>query len=89
MLMSCAPAVVPNPPPLPEDTDKCDDAEATLERMQCRDSLGDPMWVNKRGERFQETCRKAQEEALIFLDPACVATATACAAANECPALQH
>ena len=71
------------------DTDFCDDAELNLEKLQCKDSLGNPMWVNKRGERFQETCRKAQEEALIFLDPKCVSTATTCEGANECPTTSH
>lgn len=81
--------MVPNPPPPPSDTDMCGDAEATLERLECKDSLGDPMWVNKKGERFVETCRKIQEEALIFLDPKCVANAITCEEANECPTQQH
>jgi hypothetical protein len=89
VLVGCPPPVVPNPPPPPADTDMCGDAEATLERLQCKDSLGDPMWVNKRGERFAETCRIAQEEALIFLDPKCITNAATCKEANECPTQQH
>ena len=88
LLLGCEPPT-PKPPPQPVDTDKCDDAEVTLERLQCRDSTGSPMWVNRRGERFQETCRIAQEEASIFIDPACVASATTCEGANECPTMQH
>ena len=88
-LTGCPPPVVPNPPPTPTDTDKCGDAEANLEKLQCKDSHGDPMWVNKKGERFQETCRMAQEEALIFLDPLCISTAATCEGANECPAMKH
>ena len=47
------------------------------------------MWVNKRGERFKETCEKAQEEGLIFLDPKCITDAPTCEEANECPAMSH
>lgn len=89
VLVGCPPPVVPNPPPPPQDTDQCDDAEATLKRLQCLDSLGDPMWVNKNGEPFGDTCRTIQEEALIFIDPACIASAVTCEEANECPTNPH
>lgn len=79
----------PKPPPEPKDTDWCKAAEQTLERLQCKDSHDNPMWVNKRGERFQETCEQAQIEGLIFLNPKCVAEAKTCEGANECPATPH
>lgn len=88
-LVSCPTPIVPNPPPPPRDTNKCLDAEINLEDLQCKDSHGDPMWVNKRGEKFEETCRTAQEEGLIFLDPVCISTAKTCEEANECPAKNH
>lgn len=89
LLSGCPEPVVPNPPQPPTDTDKCGAAEKNLEKLQCKDSNGDPMWVNKLDERFAETCRKAQEEALIFLDPVCVSTAPTCEEANECPTNKH
>ena len=89
LISGCPPPVVPNPPPTPVDTDMCEAAEQNLERLSCKDSHGNPMWVNKRGERFQETCRMAQEEALIFLDPRCVSESTTCTGANSCPTLEH
>lgn len=89
LLAGCTEPVVPNPPPPPADTDKCDDAEDNLKKLQCKDSLGDPMWVNKKDERFAETCRIAQEEAIIFLDPVCISKAPTCEEANECPTMQH
>jgi len=67
----------------------CKDAEVTLMSLRCMDSLGNPMWVNKKGERFEETCRKVQEEALIFVDPRCITNATTCEEVNECPTNQH
>lgn len=89
LLVGCHPPVVPNPPPDPADTDSCGAAEDRLEELQCFDSSGDPMWVNRIGEPFQETCRKAQEEALIFVNPRCVVEALTCNEANRCPAAAH
>lgn len=67
----------------------CDEAEARLEELGCRDSLGDPIWVNKNGERYAETCRVVQEEGMIFLNPRCIASALNCTEANECPVKPH
>lgn len=67
------------------DTDQCLAAEARLEELQCKDLRGDPMWVNRRGERFSQTCEIAQEQGMIFLNPACIASAPDCAAADACP----
>ncbi len=75
----------PKPTPIPQDTDMCGSAEQNLERMQCKDQRGDPMWVNKKGERFQVTCENAQRNAVIFLDPACISQAKSCEEANQCP----
>lgn len=65
--------------------DWCAAAEARLEELGCRDPRGDPMWVNRRGERFRDTCRVAQDQGGIFLDPQCIAHAQRCEEANACP----
>jgi hypothetical protein len=75
--------VVPVPPPT--DTSKCGAAGANLEKMQCRDSRGDPMWVNKAGEPFKKTCEIAQEEGRVSVAPTCVSAAKTCEEANSCP----
>jgi len=78
----------PSPTPAPEvrGTDHCLRAERNLERMQCKDRAGDPMWVNRLGEPFHRTCQQAQQEGHSFLDPRCVAAARSCAEAKQCPA---
>jgi len=75
------------PIPIPDvtDTDLCGEAEVNLERMQCKDRAGDPMWVNRRGERFRDICTKAQEEGGIFLNPRCIMEAKTCEEAKACP----
>jgi hypothetical protein len=73
------------PTPEPRDTDWCTAAEQNLEKLQCLDRAGDPMWVNKKGERFAQMCETAQEEGEIFLNPKCVAGAVDCDTANQCP----
>lgn len=67
-------------------TDHCAQAEARLEALGCRDRRGDPMWVNRKGERFAQTCRTIQEQGGVFIDPACIAGAESCEEANACPA---
>lgn len=87
-LAGCPPVLDPHHPgPTPDvvDTDQCESAEKKLEELECKDRRGDPMWVNKKGERFQETCRRAQEEGTIFLNPKCIANAKTCEEANVCP----
>ena len=86
ILTAGCPPVEPKPAPIPEDTDWCGAAEQTLERLGCTDMRGDPMWVNKNGERFEATCETAQEEGRIFLNPRCVAEAVTCEEAKTCPA---
>ncbi len=76
--------LVPVPPPT--DTGRCGAAEDNLERLQCKDSRGDPMWVNRRGEPFKVTCEIAQEEGRVAVDPTCVSAAKSCGEANSCPA---
>lgn len=66
--------------------DWCAAAEARLEELDCRDPRGDPMWVNRRGERFRDTCRVAQDQGGIFLNPECIARAQSCEEASACPA---
>lgn len=78
---SRTPAVTP-----PPDGDWCAAAEARLEALDCRDPRGDPMWVNRRGERFAETCQTAYEQGGLFLNPQCIAEAAGCQEANACPA---
>lgn len=73
------------PTPIPKDTDVCGDAGANLEELQCLDRNGDPMWVNKQGEKFEETCRRLQEEGGIFINPVCVRDAKTCREAKACP----
>ncbi len=75
----------PGPTPDAKDTDQCDAAEKKLEELECKDRRGDPMWVNKKGERFGDTCRIAQKKGTIFLNPKCVADAKTCEEANSCP----
>ena len=77
----------PKPAPIPEDTDWCEAAEQTLERLQCKDMRGDPMWVNKNGERFKQTCETAQEDGRVFLNPKCVGEAASCEEAKKCPTI--
>lgn len=86
LLTACPKTYEPKPAPIPKDTDQCLAAEQQLEKLQCRDRAGDPMWVNKIDERFGETCRKAQQEGRIFLNPKCVAEAPDCDKAKSCPA---
>jgi hypothetical protein len=70
----------------PPDGDWCPAAEARLEALDCRDPRGDPMWVNRRGERFAETCQTAYEQGGVFFNPQCIAEAAGCQEANACPA---
>lgn len=68
------------------DTDWCEAADANIEKLQCLDRAGDPMWVNKHGERFVQTCQRNQDEGRVFLNPRCVATAASCDIVKKCPA---
>lgn len=86
-LAGCPPSVEPKPAPIPKDTALCGDAEANLERLQCKDLRGDPMWVNRNGERFKDTCEEAQEEGRVALNPGCVSDAKTCEEAKRCPVI--
>ena len=85
LLLTGCPPPPPNPIPDVTDTEVCPAAEARLEELQCKDRKGDPMWVNKRGEHFADTCKKAQEEGGIFVNPRCISTAQSCEEAKACP----
>lgn len=88
VLTTGCPSTTPKPvgpTPVVRDTDVCGDAGKNIEKLQCRDRRGDPMWVNRNGEKFEETCRTAQEEGGIFLDPKCIAEATTCEQVLACP----
>jgi len=87
-LPGCPAPVEPKPAPIPKDTDMCLAAEQGLERMQCLDRAGDPMWVNRNGERFRQICENAQLEGRVFLNPRCVADAATCDAAKKCPVIE-
>lgn len=86
LLMGCPRPHEPKRAPIPEDTNWCSAAESFLKSNDCRDRAGDPMWVNKNGERFKQTCETAQRDGLIFLNPRCIAEAENCKAAKSCPA---
>jgi hypothetical protein len=73
------------PTPVPRDTDACGTAGAQLEDLKCRDRNGDPMWVNKHGEKFEQTCRTLQEEGGIFINPKCITLSKTCEEAKACP----
>jgi|GEM_PF-1931260 len=75
----------PRRTPRVEDTGYCLRAEQNLERMQCKNRVGNPMWVNQHGERFRDTCKTAQGEGRIFFNPKCIANAKRCTEANQCP----
>lgn len=72
------------PEPAP-DTDWCEAAEKRLEALECRDPRGDPMWVNRNGERFRDTCRMIQEQGGVPINPPCIASAETCEEAETCP----
>jgi len=76
----------PTPPPPQPDTNLCEAAEQNIERLQCKDRLGNPMWINKRGERFKVMCEQVQTEGGVFLNPKCASEATTCKEVNQCPA---
>jgi len=86
LLTGCG-LVRPQPKPAP-DTDYCDAAGYQIEKLGCRDRRGDPMWVNKHGERFGETCRKIQKASGIFLNPKCISEAKNCNEVMACPMTQ-
>jgi len=88
LVLTGCPSYVPQPvgpTPVPRDTDACGEAGKNIEALQCLDPRGDPMWTNRNGEKFEETCRKLQEEGGIFLDPKCIASATTCEQITACP----
>jgi len=76
-----------SPTPNVKDTDLCGEAEVRIIELQCKDRRGDPMWINRNGEKFEDTCRIAQKEGGIFLNPKCVRGAKTCAEMRNCPAM--
>lgn len=85
LLVGCSSRPDPAQPEPPANGDWCASAEARLESLDCRDPRGEPMWVNRNGERFAVTCRTAYEGGGVFLNPQCIAEADSCAEANACP----
>lgn len=81
---SVPPEAGPITPPPVRDTDWCREAELRLEALECRDPRGDPMWVNRRGERFAVTCRVAHQEGGVSLNPRCIAQVKSCSEVDAC-----
>jgi len=76
------PPVDPNPPepvepPDPVPVDDCEAAGATLERLQCRDETGSPLWEGPTGESFADACQRLIGDGVPW-DAACIATLTDC-----------
>lgn len=86
-LMGCPPPTPgpQGPTPTPRDTDVCGEAGKKLEDLVCKDRHGNPMWINKHGEPFAETCRTLQEEGGIFINPRCIRDSKTCDEAKACP----
>lgn len=88
LVLTGCPSTTPQPTgptPVPRDTDACEDAGKNLKTMQCRDRHGNPMWENKHGEPFSETCRTLQEEGNIYINPTCIRDSKTCDEAKACP----
>ncbi len=43
------------------------------------------MWVNKHGEKFEDTCRTLQEEGGVFINPKCITLSKTCKEVKACP----
>ncbi|AKT40316.1 hypothetical protein [Chondromyces crocatus] len=84
VLLGCGPHQGEITPPDVPDTDHCQAAERRLEALQCMNPRGEPMWVNRLGERFAETCRVTQDEGGVFLNPRCIAGVSACSEVDAC-----
>jgi len=84
LIIRCGPPVPPKPDPKP-DTHLCDQAGKNIEALQCKDLIGDPMWINKKGESFGTTCKRLQDDANIFLNTGCIVKAKTCKEVKECP----
>jgi hypothetical protein len=82
VLCGCPPVHVPDPP---KDTELCGLAEQRLLELECRDPRGQPMWVNALGIGFGDSCREAQEQGKVFVNPRCIAGAPTCEEADQCP----
>lgn len=72
--MACRPTP-PAPPGPPEAS--CDDAERTLERLECRSDEGLPRWKTPKGAPFSDACRAALRDGRNW-HPDCIAKITAC-----------
>ncbi len=83
LAVGCGDGLVPIAPPT--DSGSCGAAGTQLEKLQCKDREGNPMWKNLDGEPFSKTCEKAEEEGNAFLEPGCVAAASTCEEAIKCP----
>jgi hypothetical protein len=83
LAIGCGDGLQPIPPPT--DSGSCGAAGAQLEKLECKDRRGRPMWKNLDGEPFSKTCEKAEEEGSAYLQPGCVAAATTCDEALRCP----
>lgn len=76
----------PQPVPPPVDTNMCAAAGQNLQKLQCRDPKGNPLWVNLDGVSFEQTCTIDQQEGRVSVSPTCVAKSSTCPEAEQCPA---
>ena len=83
LTISCASSNpnVPHPTPIVQDTDKCPDAQANLQKLQCISST-EP-YTKRDKLTFTQYCQYLQNEG-VFINPNCLATITNCDQQNEC-----
>jgi hypothetical protein len=85
LLVGCEPSDGLQPISPPTDSGSCAAAGTQLEKLQCMDRQGRPMWKNLDGEPFSKICETAEEQGNAFLQPGCVAVAKTCEEAIKCP----
>lgn len=76
-LAACGGQPPPGPAPIPP-TEACELAGQRLERLQCRDDLGQATWVSPAGRPYVDTCRR-YEELGLYVGQDCLARLERCA----------
>lgn len=74
---SCGPAPLVVPPPVPTSGDTCDQAEARLRQLDCRQSSGQPWYTTPEGTPFGTACRDALADGRDW-HPECIRSIQAC-----------
>ena len=69
--VACGPPPNPNPPIPP--TEACELASENLQRLQCRDDIGQPTW----SPTFTETCKWFEKQGL-YMGQHCLAVVDSC-----------